>query len=150
MLVVMVQYVGHEGGVVGQPLAHAQGDGLTGEQAVAPRRRIHRDGNARRQHGHGQRPQEIHDWSVQRRKGQGPRGTAGQEESLSPVSIRLVHQRREIARLQERSSSSDHREAVWVGQRNPTRPWLKLAASIAVGGGGFRSAAPVSHKTSIT
>lgn len=39
----------------------------------------------------------------------------------------------------------------WLGQRNPTRPWLKLAAPITVeGGGGFRSAAPVSHKTSIT
>lgn len=67
----MVQYVGHEGGVVGQPLAHAQGDGLTGEQTVAPCRRIHGDGNARRQHGHGQHPQEIHDWSVQQERGGG-------------------------------------------------------------------------------
>lgn len=74
LLVVMVQYVGHEGGVVGQPLAHAQGDGLTGEQAVAPRRRVHGDGDAHRQHGHGQHPQEIHDRSAQQRKGQGPRG----------------------------------------------------------------------------
>lgn len=66
MLVVVVQDVGHEGGVVGQPLAHAQGDGLTGEQAVAPRRRVHGDGDAHRQHGHGQHPQEIHDWSEER------------------------------------------------------------------------------------
>lgn len=65
LLVVMVQYVGHEGGVVGQPLAHAQGDGLTGEQTMAPRRRIHGDGYAHCQHGHRQHPQEIHDWSVQ-------------------------------------------------------------------------------------
>lgn len=61
LLVVMVQYVGHEGGVVGQPLAHAQGDGLTGEQAVAPCHRIHGDGHTHRQHGHRQQPQEIHD-----------------------------------------------------------------------------------------
>lgn len=60
----MVQDVGHEGGVVRQPLAHAQGDGLTGEETVAPCRRIHGDGDARRQHGHGQHPQEIHDWPV--------------------------------------------------------------------------------------
>lgn len=107
MLVVMVQYVGHEGGVVGQPLAHAQGDGLTGEQTVAPCCRIHGDGNARRQHGHGQHPQEIHDWSVQQERGGGktPRG-------------RLVRMRG------------------WLGQRNPTRPWLKLAAPITVEGGG--------------
>lgn len=62
LLVVVVQYVGHEGGVVGQPLTHAQGDGLTGEQTVAPCRGVHRDGNARRQHGHRKHPQETHDW----------------------------------------------------------------------------------------
>lgn len=60
LLVVVVQGVGHEGGVVGQPLAHAQRDGLAGEQAVAASRRVHRDGHARRQHGHGQHPQEVH------------------------------------------------------------------------------------------
>lgn len=48
----MIQDVGHEGGVVGKPLAHTEGDGLTGEKTVAPRRRIHGDGNTRRQHGH--------------------------------------------------------------------------------------------------
>lgn len=48
----MVQYVGHEGGVVGQPLTHTEGDGLTGEQTVAPRCRIHGDGNAHREHGY--------------------------------------------------------------------------------------------------
>lgn len=56
----MVEDVGHEGGVVRQPLAHAQRDGLTGEQAVAPRRRVHGDGHARREHGDGQHPQEVH------------------------------------------------------------------------------------------
>lgn len=56
----MVEGVGHEGGVVGQPLAHAQRDGLTGEQAVAARRCVHRDGHARRQHRHRQHPQEVH------------------------------------------------------------------------------------------
>lgn len=60
LLVVVVEDVGHEGGVVRQPLAHAQRDGLTGEQAVAARRRIHRDGHARREHGDGQHPQEVH------------------------------------------------------------------------------------------
>lgn len=48
LLVVMVEHVWHEGGVVGQPLAHAQRDGLAGEQAVTPRRRVHRNGHARR------------------------------------------------------------------------------------------------------
>lgn len=52
LLVIMVQYVWHEGGVVGQPLTHAQGDGLTGKQTVAPRSRIHGNGNTHRQHGH--------------------------------------------------------------------------------------------------
>ena len=52
LLVVVVQDVGHVGGVVRQPLAHSQRDGLTGEQAVAPLRRIHGDGDAHRQHGH--------------------------------------------------------------------------------------------------
>lgn len=56
----MVEDVGHEGGVVGQSLAHAQRDGLAGEQAVAARRRVHGDGHARRQHGHGQHPQDVH------------------------------------------------------------------------------------------
>lgn len=60
LLVVVVEGVGHEGGVVGQPLAHAQRDGLAGEQAVAARRRVHGDGHAHRQHGHGQRPQQVH------------------------------------------------------------------------------------------
>lgn len=60
LLVVVVEGVGHEGGVVGQPLAHAQRDGLAGEQVVAARRRVHGDGHARRQHGHGQRPQQVH------------------------------------------------------------------------------------------
>lgn len=84
MLVVMVQDVGHEGGVVGQPLAHAQGDGLTGEETVAPCRRIHGNGDARRQHGHGQHPQEIHDWPVQQDREAGKDlGDAGQEEGLA-------------------------------------------------------------------
>lgn len=37
MLVVVVQEVGHEGGVVRQVLAHPQDDGLAGEQAVPSR-----------------------------------------------------------------------------------------------------------------
>lgn len=61
LLVVVVQDVGHEGGVVGQPLTHAQGDGLTGEQTVAPGHSIHGDGDTHGQHGHGKHPQEIHD-----------------------------------------------------------------------------------------
>lgn len=61
MLVVVVEYVGHEGGVVRQALAHSEGDGFTGKEAVAPRRRVHRDGHTRRQHGDGQHPQETHD-----------------------------------------------------------------------------------------
>lgn len=60
LLVVVVEDVGHEGGVVGQSLAHAQRDGLAGEQAVAAGRRVHGDGHARRQHGHGQHPQDVH------------------------------------------------------------------------------------------
>lgn len=60
LLVIVVKGVGHEGGVVWQPLAHAQRDGFAGEQAVAARRRVHRDGHACRQHGHGERPQEVH------------------------------------------------------------------------------------------
>lgn len=60
LLVVVVQRVGHEGGVVGQTLAHAQGDGLAGERAVAARRRVHGDGHARRQHGHRKQPQKTH------------------------------------------------------------------------------------------
>lgn len=56
----MVHYVGHEGGVVRQLLTHAQGDGLAGEEAVAAGCRIHGDGDARRQHGHGEHPQRVH------------------------------------------------------------------------------------------
>lgn len=61
----MVQDIGHERGVVRQPLTHAQGDGLAGEQAVAPRSCVHGDGNTNGQHGHRQHPEEIHDWSVE-------------------------------------------------------------------------------------
>lgn len=70
LLVVVVEGVGHEGGVVGQPLAHAQRDGLAGEQAVAACRRVHRDGHTRCQHRHGQHPQEVHG---------GAAGRSGQE-----------------------------------------------------------------------
>lgn len=35
LLVVMIEQVGHEGGVVGETLAHPQHDGLTREGAVA-------------------------------------------------------------------------------------------------------------------
>lgn len=110
MLVVVVQDVGHEGGVVGQPLAHAQGDGLTGEQAVAPRRRVHGDGDAHRQHGHGQHPQEIHDWST---------GDPGREAEPRGSFTG----RGDFSRPRQLTDG-----AVW--QRNPTR--LKPAASIAV------------------
>lgn len=64
LLVVVVQDVGHEGGVVRQPLTHAQRHGLAGEQTVAPGRSVHGNGYTCSQHGHGKSPEEIHDRSV--------------------------------------------------------------------------------------
>ena len=60
LLVVVVEDVGHEGGVVGQALAHAQGDGLAGEHAVAASCCIHWDGHTSGQHGHRQHPPQAH------------------------------------------------------------------------------------------
>ena len=60
LLVVVVEDVGHEGGVVGQALAHAQGDGLTGEHAVTASGCVHGDGHTSGQHGHGQHPPQTH------------------------------------------------------------------------------------------
>lgn len=102
----MVHYVGHEGGVVRQLLTHAQGDGLTGEEAVAARRRIHGDGYARRQHGQGEHPQRVH---VDRHAHE-------------------THSRRD--ELLKRQICSVHGENARVGLHNPTRLRLRLAASI--------------------
>lgn len=105
LLVVVVEAVGHEGGVVGQPLAHAQRDGLAGEQAVAARRRVHRDGHARRQHGHGQHPQEAHGGAAGRKwTGDESRGSVS-----GPVRRREGPTQRKLTR----------------------HSWLKTAGSIA-------------------
>lgn len=62
LLVVVVHDVGHEGGVIWQPLTHAQGDGLAGEQTVAACCSVHGDGHAGGEHRHREHPQEIHHW----------------------------------------------------------------------------------------
>lgn len=58
LLIVVIEQVGHEGGVVGEALAHAQRDGLTREGAVAACR-LHVDGRASCQHGQ-HNPGQIH------------------------------------------------------------------------------------------
>lgn len=87
----MVQRVGHEGRVVGQPLAHAQRDGLTGEQTVAARRSIHGDGDARRQHGDGQHPQKVHDCTAKRKRWEADPEDGRSGDKVGWVSINQQH-----------------------------------------------------------
>lgn len=53
LLVVVVEEVGHEGGVVGEILAHSEADRLAGEHAVTAHR-IHVDAQAAREQGQNQ------------------------------------------------------------------------------------------------
>lgn len=109
LLVVVVEDVGHEGGVVRQPLAHAQRDGLTGEQAVTPRRRIHRNGHARREHGDRQHPQEVHGrWAAEREE---TRETSGKDENTED------EERMSSRRLGPAASSAQPRTDVTEGRR---------------------------------
>lgn len=95
LLVVVVQYVGHVGGVVGKPLAHAKGYGLTSEQTVALHRRVHGDGDARRHHGHRQQPQETHGGSVRQEREQPEAGRPAGETGLARLATGCIHRRGE-------------------------------------------------------
>ncbi len=73
------------------------------------------------------------------RREERPRGRLVRKRSRAPWASGLFTTKRKSQGFESvqdglgvSSSSAAYRETVWLGQRNPTQPWCKLAASITV------------------